>query len=110
MAFHSWELHTAARFGAPVVVVVGNDCGWGMERELQSAFYDRTVGVDLGRVRYDQVVAAMGGHGEHVERPADLRPALERALKSGKVACVNVMMRGVPSPLTTANIARQKKA
>ncbi len=110
MAFHSWELHTAARFGAPVVVVVGNDCGWGMERQLQSAFYDRTVGVELGRVRYDQAVAALGGHGEHVERPADLQPALERALKSGKVACVNVMMRGVPSPLTTANIARQKKA
>lgn len=110
MAFHSWELHTAARFAAPVVVVVGNDCGWGMERELQRAFYDRTVGVELGRVRYDEVVAAMGGHGEHVERPADLRPALERALKSGKVACVNVMMRGVPSPLTAANIARDKAA
>ena len=108
MAFHSWELHTALRFNLPVVVVVGNDGGWGMERELQAAFYDRTTGVELGQVRYDRVVEAMGGYGEHVEHPAELRPALERALKAGKVACVNVMMRGVPSPLTTANIARVK--
>ena len=110
MAFHSWELHTALRFNAAVIVVVGNDCGWGMERELQSAFYDRTIGVELGNVRYDQVIAALGGHGEHVEHPAELRPALDRALKAGKVACVNVKMRGVASPLTTANIARTKAA
>jgi acetolactate synthase-1/2/3 large subunit len=109
MAFHSWELHTALRFDAPVLVVVGNDCGWGMERELQAALYRRTVGVELGAVRYDRVVAAMGGHGEHVEHPAELRPALERALKAGTVACVNVMMRGVPSPLTTATIARARR-
>jgi acetolactate synthase-1/2/3 large subunit len=108
MAFNSWELHTALRFNAPVVVVVGNDGGWGMERELQSAFYDRTVGVELGRVRYDKVIEGMGGHGEHVEHPAELRPALERALKAGRPACVNVVMRGLASPLTTANIARQK--
>ncbi len=110
MAFHSWELHTALRFNAAVVVVVGNDCGWGMERELQAAFYRRTVGVELGAVRYDKVIEGMGGHGEHVEHPAELRPALERALKAGKVACLDVTMRGVPSPLTTANIARVKAA
>ncbi|HBH03656.1 MAG: hypothetical protein A2W08_02130 [Candidatus Rokubacteria bacterium RBG_16_73_20] len=108
MAFHAWELHTALRFKAPLVVVVGNDCGWGMERELQRAFYDRTVGTELGQVRYDQVLAAMGGHGERVEKPAELRPALERALRAGRPACVDVAMRGVASPLTTANIARLK--
>jgi acetolactate synthase-1/2/3 large subunit len=108
MAFHGWELHTALRFNVPIVVVVGNDCGWGMERELQRAFYDRTVGVELGPVRYDRIVEAMGGHGEHVEKPAELRPALERALKAGRAACVNVVMRGVASPLTAATIARAK--
>lgn len=106
MAFHSWELHTALRFDAPVVVVVGNDLGWGMERELQSAFYGRTVGVELGEVRYDRVIAAMGGHGERVEDPAELRPALLRALAAGKAACLDVRMEGVPSPLTRGNIAR----
>lgn len=107
-AMNGWELHTALRHGAPVIVVVGNDQGWGMERQLQAAFYDRTVGVELGLVRYDRVVEAMGGHGEHVEHPADLRPALDRAVKSGKIACLNVMIEGLPSPLTRANIARQR--
>jgi len=110
MAFHSWEFHTALRQNAPIVVVVGNDCGWGMERELQSAFYDRTIGVELGRLRYDKVIEGMGGHGEHVESPPELRPAIERALKAGKAACVNVMIRGMASPLTVANIARAKKS
>lgn len=107
-AMNGWELHTALRHGAPVLVVVGNDRGWGMERQLQAAFYDRTVGVELGLVRYDRVVEAMGGHGEHVEHPAQLRPALDRALGSGKVACLNVMIQGLPSPLTQSNIARHK--
>jgi acetolactate synthase-1/2/3 large subunit len=109
MAFHSWELQTALRFNLPVVVIVGNDSGWGMERELQRALYGRTVGVELGPVCYDRVIEGMGGHGEHVERPGELRPALERAFKSGRAACVNVMIRGVASPLTTATIARVKK-
>ena len=110
MAFHSWELHTALRFNAPVVVVVGNDSGWGMERELQAAFYARTVGVELGSLRYDKVIEAMGGRGEHVEHPAELRPALERALKARTVTCVNVMMRGVASPFTQTTIARATRA
>lgn len=65
--------------------------------------------VELGRLRYDRVIEGMGGHGEHVEQPAEFRPALERALKAGKAACVNVMIRGVISPLTEANIARAKQ-
>jgi acetolactate synthase-1/2/3 large subunit len=109
MAFHSWELQTAVRFNLPVVVVVGNDGGWGMEREIQRALHGRTAGVELGPVRYDRIIEAMGGHGEHVERPEELRPAIERALRSGRVACVNVMIRGVASPLTEATIARAKK-
>ncbi len=108
MAFHSWEMHTALRFNAPVVAVVGNDCGWGMERALQSGFYDRTIGVELGPLRYDKVVEGMGGHGENVEKPSELRPALERALRSGKPACVNIAMQGIPSPQTTRNIARAR--
>jgi len=108
MAFHGWELHTALRFGAPVTVVVGNDGGWGMERELQRAFYQRTVGVELGQVRYDRVVAALGGHGERVEAAAELGPALARALASRTVACVDVVTRGVASPLTRHTIARHR--
>ena len=109
-AMHGWELHTALRFGAPVIVVVGNDGGWGMERQLQAAFYDRTTGVELGGVRYDRVVEAMGGIGVHVTDPADLRPAIERAAKAGTVACIDVELQSVASPLTQANIARHRRS
>lgn len=110
-AFHGWEFHTAVRHGLPFVCVVGNDQGWGMERELQAAFYgrDRTIGVELGMTRYDRVVEAIGGHGEFVESPEDLRPALERAMKSGLPACVNVLVQGQASPVTLANITRHKR-
>jgi acetolactate synthase-1/2/3 large subunit len=55
--------------------------------------WDRLDGTLLSRTRYDKVVEALGGHGELVERPEDLRPALDRAVASGLPACVNVMIR-----------------
>ena len=107
-AMHGWEIHTALRHHAPIVIVVGNDQGWGMERALQAALYGRTIGTELGLVRYEKVVETLGGYGEFVEAPAELGPALDRAFKAGRPACVNVLMRGVPSRLTQANIERYK--
>jgi acetolactate synthase-1/2/3 large subunit len=46
----------------------------------------------LAPSRYDRLVEAFGGHGEHVERPDELRPSLERALAAGEPAIVNVML------------------
>ena len=43
-------------------------------------------------IRYDKMVEALGGYGELVERPEDIRPALERAFASGLPACVNVLI------------------
>ena len=50
------------------------------------------MGTSLPLTRYDQVVEALGGVGETIEEPARLRPALERALASGRVACLNVIL------------------
>jgi acetolactate synthase-1/2/3 large subunit len=55
--------------------------------------WDRLDGTLLGHTRYDKVVEALGGHGELVERPDQLQPALERAAASGKPALVNVILR-----------------
>ena len=54
---------------------------------------DRLTGTLLNHTRYDKVVEALGGHGENVERPEEIRPALERAAASGKPALVNVIIR-----------------
>jgi acetolactate synthase-1/2/3 large subunit len=88
------ELETAARFDLPLVCVVGNDGGWGMIRSVQQSFYgrERTVATSLPFTRYDRLVEALGGEGETVEDPHRLRPALERALGSGRVACLNVIL------------------
>jgi len=93
--FNSVEIDTALRYKLPVVCVVANDQAWGMIKTGQIHTYgaSRVVGSELGMVRYDRWVEGFGGHGEYVEKPAEIRPALERALASGKPACVNVMIQ-----------------
>jgi thiamine pyrophosphate-dependent acetolactate synthase large subunit-like protein len=85
-------------YAIPLVVVVHNDQGWGMTRDMQTEFFgkDREIGNHLGLVRYDRLVEGFGGYGEFVERPEELRPALVRALQSGQPACVNVMVDPLP--------------
>ncbi len=98
--FHAMEFDTALRHGIPFVAIVGNDAAWAAERHRQVALYgeSRVVASDLRPTRYDKVVQALGGHGELVETPDQLGPAIERALSCGKPACVNVLIRSVPSP------------
>jgi len=86
------DYETAVRFGLPMVVVVGNDAAWGQIRVPQRAMFgdEKALATSLASTRYDRVVEALGGKGEHVEDPADLVPALERAFASGTVYCVDV--------------------
>jgi acetolactate synthase-1/2/3 large subunit len=92
---NGFEFDTAVRFGLPIVGIVGNDGAWGQMMRPQGAIYgwDRLQATLLNVTRYDKVVEALGGHGELVERPEQLRPALERAAASGKPALVNVVIR-----------------
>jgi len=92
---NGFEYDTAVRFGLPIVGVVGNDAAWGQMMRPQAGMYgwDRAGPTLLRQTRYDKVVEALGGHGELVERPDELRPALERAAQSGKPALVNVILR-----------------
>jgi acetolactate synthase-1/2/3 large subunit len=93
--FTSVEIDTAVRYNIPIVCVVANDQAWGMIKSSQWYHYgpDRLVGVDLGLVRYDKWVEGFGGHGEFVETPGQIKPAIERAIKSGKPACINVLVK-----------------
>jgi acetolactate synthase-1/2/3 large subunit len=99
------EFDTMVRHQLPVVVVINNDQQWGMSAHGQDLIYGqgRRVATDLAPTRYDLAAAGFGCHGEHVVDPGDLVPALERALASGKPACVNVMTDpSVISPVTMA--------
>jgi acetolactate synthase I/II/III large subunit len=100
IGFHISEFETAVRRGLPFVAILGNDARWNAESEIQRRAYgaNRMHGCELLPARYDQVVMALGGHGEFVERAADLPAAIERALASGKPACVNVMIESTAAP------------
>ncbi len=102
--FHAMEFDTAVRESLPILAVIGNDACWNAEHQIQLRTYgkDRTVGCTLLPTRYDQMVAALGGHGEFAPGAADLPAALARATASGLPACVNVMIEGLPAPAVHA--------
>ena len=102
--FHMAEFDTAVRAKLAFVAVVGNDACWNAEHQIQLRAYGaaRAQGCELLPTRYDRVAAALGGHGEHVERGADLPAALARAAASGLPACLNVPIERLPAPAVHA--------
>ncbi|HEU5380146.1 MAG TPA: acetolactate synthase [Ktedonobacteraceae bacterium] len=87
------EFESMVRQKLPVVAIIGNDGAWGQIKHPQKAIIGHTTAAELAPgIRYDRMVEALGGHGELVERPQDIRPALERAFASGLPSCVNVLL------------------
>ncbi len=92
---NGFEYDTAVRFGLPIVGIVGNDAAWGQMLRPQAMLFgeERLVATELTSARYDLVVEALGGHGEHVTEPGGIALAIARAFSSGKPALVNVEIR-----------------
>ena len=110
LGFYLAEMDTAVRFGLPVIIIVGNDGGWGIERELQLGHYGghKTVACELRRTRYDLIMKGFGGEGEFIENPSQIGPAFQRALSSDKPYLLNVNIQGVASPFTQHQLKRKK--
>ena len=90
--FSLMDADTLVRHGLPVVMVCGNNAGWGLERHPMRSLYGYDVAADLQPgCRYDEVVSALGGAGEIVTAPGDIGPALRRAFDSGVPYLVNVV-------------------
>jgi thiamine pyrophosphate-dependent acetolactate synthase large subunit-like protein len=101
--FSGMDFDTLSRHGVNVVGVMGNNGIWALEKHPMEFVYGYSVAADLRpATRYDLVVEALGGYGELVERPRDVRPALERAFAAGRPALVNV--------LTDPSVAYPRKA
>ena len=86
---NAMDIDTAVRHNIPVVTVISNNGGW-----TADAPWSRPLpkpGRNLGYTRYDRLAVDLGAHGEFVEKPHEIRPALERAFASGKPAVVNVI-------------------
>ncbi|MBL7255203.1 acetolactate synthase [Paractinoplanes lichenicola] len=90
--FSLMDAESLVRQGLPVVMVVGNNGIWGLEKHPMQAMYGYDVAADLQPgLRYDDVVKALGGAGETVEKAAEIGPALERAFAAGVPYLVNVL-------------------
>jgi acetolactate synthase I/II/III large subunit len=90
--FSLMDADTLVRHGLPVVMVCGNNAGWGLERHPMRAIYGYDVAADLQPgCRYDEVVRALGGAGELVTAAADIAPALRRAFAANAPYLVNVV-------------------
>jgi acetolactate synthase I/II/III large subunit len=90
--FSLMDADTLVRHELPVVIVCGNNGGWGLERHPMRAIYGYDVAADLQPgCRYDEVVRALGGAGELVTTPAAIAPALRRAFAANVPYLVNVV-------------------
>ena len=88
-----WDFETMVRFNLPFIGVVGNNSYMNQIRYGQIQKYGEErgdVGNKLGDVKYDLFAKMLGGYGEEVREPKDIRPALERARESGKPSLINV--------------------
>jgi len=111
LGFYLAEMETVVRHKLPIVLIVGNDAGWGLERELQNAAGNirETVGTELSFSRYDIIMQGFGGRGETIESLDQVGPAVARAFASGVPYCLNVKIRGARSPFTDWQIAGKKR-
>jgi acetolactate synthase-1/2/3 large subunit len=98
--FNAVELDTARRHNTPFVIVVDNNCAWGMVLVGQEMVYGRTVGTKLSpATRYDKLAQAFDCYGELVTDPTEIKPAIKRAFDSGLPAVIDVRTKCVAHPV-----------
>jgi thiamine pyrophosphate-dependent acetolactate synthase large subunit-like protein len=104
--FSLMDVESLVRQNLPVVIVVGNNGIWGLEKHPMQAMYGYDVAADLQPgLRYDDVAKALGGAGETVEKSADIGPALGRAFASGVPYLVNVLTDPADAYPRSSNLA-----
>src|SRR2546421_2417286 len=87
------EFESMVRQQLPIVSIIGNDGAWGQIKHPQKAILGHATAAELSPgIRYDKMVEALGGYGELVQKPEDIRPALDMAFASGLPACINVLI------------------
>ncbi|MEV4343368.1 acetolactate synthase [Actinoplanes sp. NPDC049596] len=104
--FSLMDVESLVRQQLPVVMVVGNNGIWGLEKHPMQAMYGYDVAADLQPgLRYDEVVRALGGAGETVEKADGIGPALERAFAAGVPYLVNVLTDPADAYPRSSNLA-----
>lgn len=97
-AMTSQELETALRYGINSVTVVLNDRAWGMIKAGQVGLYNNPAGVDLSDLDFTTIAKGFGAYVEKVHKPAEIKPALERAFNAGKPALIEIPVQFTSHP------------
>lgn len=112
IGYHIADLETTIRRELPVVVVVGQDGAWGVERNLQAGIYgeDNVYASDLGPTDFVRVAEGFGAEGVAVSSMEELDTALSSALSSGRTTLIQVPVRAERSLVTKSLIAKERRA
>jgi acetolactate synthase-1/2/3 large subunit len=107
--FNVQELETAVRLNLPIIIVIANNCAWGMIKSNQKKSFDkRYCDVDLPSIDYSKIARGFGCYGEKIEKPEEIKPALQRAIESKKPAVIDVTIAfETPPPMRL--LAQYKK-
>jgi acetolactate synthase-1/2/3 large subunit len=106
IGFALGDFESLVRHGVNVTAIVGNNGIWGLEKHPMQALFGYDVVAELSPgIRYDKVIEALGGHGELVDAPADLGPALDRAFATPGVSLLNVLTDPADAYPRSSNLA-----
>ena len=106
IGFALGDFEALVRHGVNVVAIVGNNGIWGLEKHPMQALFGYDVVAELRPgIRYDEVVAALGGQGELVTDPSGIGPALDRAFATPGVSLVNVLTDPADAYPRSSNLA-----
>jgi len=85
------ELETAVRLNLPIIIVIANNCAWGMIKSYQkNNLQKRFCDVDFQPINYAEIAKGFGCYAEKISKPEDIKPALQRAIDSKKPAVLDV--------------------
>ncbi|MDC3320094.1 thiamine pyrophosphate-binding protein [bacterium] len=106
------SIETAFQENLPITVVIDNNGGLTTISQQQEHLFEngQHVATDFRDIPFHTLFEGLGGYGELVEKPEEVAPAVQRAIASGKTACINVRTRGVISPIVAAVTSRRDKA
>ena len=106
IGFALGDFESLVRHGVNVVAIVGNNGIWGLEKHPMQALFGYDVVAELSPgIRYDEVITALGGHGELVTDPSAIGPALDRAFARKGVSLVNVLTDPADAYPRSSNLA-----
>ncbi|TFG24895.1 MAG: thiamine pyrophosphate-binding protein [Promethearchaeota archaeon] len=108
--FNVQELETAVRLNLPIIIVIANNSCWGMIKNNQKTNLEkRYCDVDLPAINYAEIAKSFGCHGEKIENPEDIKPAIQRAIESKKPTVIDVDIAFERSPPAMKIVGFYKK-